>query len=208
MVKVRAPALSLEASGSLGGAMVFSKWKGRPYVRALVRPANPRSGGQVGVRSMFKFLAQEWAGIGSTPQASWEDRADQKIVSPFNAYMGYNQFRWRDFTAPSQDDPAAVADTGAVMGATSATPGVRSVTISAIVTTPNDMWGLCVFRALTTAFATAFDNLIGVIPYVASSPITLVDSPLDPDTYYYNYREFTKDGQLAAELGEDSAVVA
>jgi len=207
MVKVRAPALSLEASGSLGGAMVFSKWKGRPYVRALVRPANPRSGGQVGVRAMFKYLAQQWAGLGAVPKASWEDRADQKVVSPFNAYMGYNQFRWRDFLPPSQDDPAAAADTGATMGATAAVVGVRSVTLSMIVTTPNDIWGVCVFRSTSGGFTTAFDNLIGVVPYVASSPIYLVDSPLDPDTYYYNYREFTKDGQLAAELGEDSAVV-
>lgn len=207
MVKLQAPALSLKASGSLGGAIVFSSWKGRAYARALVKPANPKSGGQVGVRSMFKFLAQEWSSIGATPQGTWEDRADQAIVSPFNAFMGYNQFRWRDFTAPSQSDPAASAMTPATMGATTATPGVRSVTISAIVTTPNDMWGLCVFRTDGTGFSTAFDNLIGIIPYVASSPIILVDSPLDPDTYYYNYREFTKDGQLASELGEDSAVV-
>lgn len=208
MVKVQAPALSLEASGSIGGAMVFSKWKGRAYVRSLVRPANPRSGGQVGVRSMFKFLAQEWAGIGATPQASWEDRADQGIVSPFNAFMGYNQFRWRDFLAPSQQDPATATDTPPSMGATTATAGVRSVTLSVAITTANDLWGVCVFRDLTTAFATAFDNLIGVIPYVASTPILLVDSPLVPDTYYYNYRAFTKDGQLDAELGEDSAVVS
>lgn len=207
MVKLQAPALSLKASGSLGGAMVFSSWKGRAYARALVRPANPRSGGQVGVRSMFKFLAQEWASIIAGSQATWEDRADQAIVSPFNAYMGYNQFRWRDFQAPSQDDPAGVADTAAVMGATSATPGVRSVTISCIITTPNDLWGVCVFRSTTGGFNTAFDNLIGVIPYVASTPITLVDSPLDPATYYYNYRDFTDDGQLQAEIGEDSAIV-
>lgn len=207
MVKVKAPALSLEASGSLGGALVFSKWKGRPYVRTLVRPSNPRSGGQVGVRSMFKFLAQEWAELGETPQNSWEDRADITQISPFNAYMGYNQFRWRDFTAPSQTDPAASAMTPATMGVITATAGVRSITISAIVTTPADMWGLMVFRDLETAFNTAFDNLIGIIPYVATSPITLVDSPLEPDEYFYNFREFTKDGQISAEVGEENATV-
>jgi len=156
---------------------------------------------------MFKFLAQEWAGIGSTPQASWEDRADQKIVSPFNAYVGYNQFRFRDFLAPTQTDPEDDAMTPATMGAITATAGVRSITISAIVTTPADMWGLMVFRDIETAFNTAFDNLIGIIPYVASSPITLVDSPLEPDEYFYNFREFTKDGQISAEVGEENATV-
>jgi len=207
MVKVQAPALSLEASGQIGGSMVFSKWKGRPYVRALVRPSNPKSGGQVGVRSMFKFLAQDWQNIGATPQATWEERADQKVVSPFNAFMSYNQFRWRDFLAPSQSDPAAAAMTPAVMGAGGATAGVRSITVTQAVTTPNDIWGVAIFRSTSTGFATAFDNLIGIEPYTAAPGITFVDSPLEADTYYYNFRNFTKDGQLAAEVGEVNATV-
>ncbi|KKL03779.1 hypothetical protein LCGC14_2622690, partial [marine sediment metagenome] len=96
MVKVNAPAMSLDASGSLAGALTFSKWKGRNYVRQLVRPSNPRSGGQVGVRAMFKFLSQIWAGLAPADKTSWEDRADDKVISPFNAFMGYNQFRWRN----------------------------------------------------------------------------------------------------------------
>ncbi len=207
MALVQAPALSLEASGKLGGAIVFSKWKGRPYVRALVKPSNPKSGGQVGVRSMFKFLAQYWASLPAGSKATWENRADQKVVSPFNAYMGYNQFRWRDFTAPTQVDPYNPIGTPGVMGATTATPGVRSVTLEMIVTTPNDIWGVAIFRTDGTGFTTAFDNCIAVVPYLSATPIVYIDSPLSPDTYYYNYREFTVDGQLAAELGEDSAIV-
>lgn len=208
MVKVAAPALSLEASGSIGKVMTFSKWKGRPYVRSLVRPANPKSGGQVGVRSMFKFLSQIWATIGAVPQATWEDRADQSTISPFNAFMSYNLSRWRDFLAPSDTDPADDSDTDCVTGATSATPGVRSVTLAIGVTTANDGWGVAVFRSTTTGFSTAFDNLIGVGIVDGTNDVVVVDTPLEPDTYYYNYRTFTLDGQLGAELGEDSAVVA
>jgi hypothetical protein len=207
MVKVQAPALSLEASGSLGGAMVFSKWKGRPYVRALVKPANPKSGGQVGVRAMFKFLSQDWTNIGATPQASWETRADQKIISPFNAFMGYNQFRWRDFLAPTNTDPEATTDVQAVVGVTTAVAGVRSVTLTVPITTANDGWGVLIFRSLTTAFATAFDNLIGVVKVNGTDTLTWVDSPLVADTYYYNFRAFTLDGQLDAEDGEINATV-
>ena len=207
MVKVQAPALSLEASGSLGGALVFSKWKGRPYVRVLVKPSNPKSGGQVGMRAMFRWLSQQWATIGAVPQATWEDRADQGVYSPFNAFMSYNQFRWRDFLAPSQDDPAATGDTPSADGAGSAVAGVRSITVTQAITTANDGWGVAFFRALAPAFSTAFDNLIGVGLIVGAADVVWVDSPLIPDTYYYNMRSFTLDGQLGAEIGEVNAVV-
>ena len=207
MVKVAGPALSLEASGSIGGVMVFSKWKGRPYVRSLVKPANPKSGGQVGVRSMFKFLAQQWQNLTALDQASWETRADQKIISPFNAFVGFNQDRYRNFLAPATLDPPAVADTPATLGITTAVAGVRSITVTAPITTAADGWGVMVFRSLSTGFATAFDNLVHVGKIVGAADIVFVDSPLVPDEYFYNFREFTEDGQLNAEDGEISATV-
>lgn len=208
MVKVQAPALSLEASGSIGGALVFSKWKGRPYVRSLVKPANPRSGGQVGMRSMFSFLAKEWDGLGATPQATWEDRADQMIVSPFNAFMSYNQFRWRDFLAPSDTDPAATDDTHCVTGVLAAVAGVRSITVTQPITTENQGWGIAFFRGLTTGFDSAFDNLVGVRALSGTDDVVLVDSPLDPDEYFYVCRAITLDGQLDTEGSEVNATVS
>lgn len=207
MALVKAPLLSLEASGKLGNAIVFAKWKGRAYVRSLVTPANPKSGGQVGMRAMFKFLSQDWASIGATPQATWETRADQAIVSPFNAFMSYNQYRWRDFLAPTDSDPEDTTDVEPVMGALSATPGVRSVTLSQIITTANDIWGVCFFRSATASFTPAFDNLIGITRAVGVSPVLWVDSPLAAGTYYYDALGFTLDGQRGTEVGEETAVV-
>ncbi len=207
MVRVQAPALSLEASGSLGGAMVFSKWKGRPYVRSLVTPANPKSGGQVGMRSMLKWLSQEWSGISAANQATWLTRANQAVVSEFNSYVGYNQFRWRDFLAPTQHDPEASTDTAPVLGAQSALAGVRSITVTMPVTTANDGWGVLLFRSTSTAFATAFDNLVDVGAISGTSDVVFVDSPLAAGTYYYNFRYFTEDGQLGPEDGEVNATV-
>jgi len=207
MVKLAAPVLSLEASGKLGGALVFSKWKGRPYARTLVTPSNPKSGGQVGMRAMFKFLAQEWAGISAPNQATWEDRADQLVVSTFNAYMSRGQFRWRDFTAPAQHDPPAEADTPATVGAFSVAAGVRSITCTQAITTAADGWGIAFFRSPTGTFATSYDNLIGVKPISGTDDVVFVDSPHDPGTYYYDTREFTEDGQLSAETGEENDTV-
>lgn len=207
MVKVQAPCLSLEASGSIAGALVFSKWKGRPYCRSLVKPSNPRSGGQVGMRAMFRWLSQQWNALGAVDKATWEARADQKVISPFNAYVSLGQYRFADFLAPSTMDPPATAMTPSVDGAGAATAGVRSITVEQAITTANDGWGVAFFRALAPAFTTAFDNLIGVGLIVGAADVVWVDSPLEPDTYYYNMRAFTEDGQLGAEIGEVNAIV-
>lgn len=207
MVRVAGPVLSLEASGSLGGVIVFSKWKGRPYVRTLVRPSNPKSGGQVGVRSLFKFISQKWAAISDADKATWENRADQAIVSPFNSYMGFNQARWRDFEPPATADPPTDTDTPATVGSITVTAGVRSATISIAITTAADGWGVLAFRSPDTGFSTAFDNLIGANKIEGTDAVVIVDTPLVAGTYYYNFREFTEDGQLSAEIGEETIVI-
>jgi hypothetical protein len=46
MAKVKGGLFSLEASGQVGGSIVFSKWKGQAYVRALVTPLNKMSADQ------------------------------------------------------------------------------------------------------------------------------------------------------------------
>lgn len=201
MVKLAAPCLSLGASGSLGGALVFSTWKGRPYVRELVKPANPRSGGQVGVRSMFKCLSQIWASLTAGNQATWEDRAADKVISPFNAFVGYNMARWRNFLGVTKEDPATAAGTNAVWAAGSATAGVRQITISKAITTANDAWLLAIHRELVTAQPNTFANCVAVILAASIATFTWVDTPLAPDDYFYNFSAITNEG--LRELEDD-----
>ena len=46
MAKVTAPLLSFGGLGTIGKVAVYSKWKGRPYVRQYVIPGNPKTAGQ------------------------------------------------------------------------------------------------------------------------------------------------------------------
>jgi hypothetical protein len=207
MVKVNAPAMSLDASGKLGNALVFSKWKGRNYIRQLVTPLNPQSGGQVGVRAMFKFLSQAWAGLGTTPQASWDDRADDLVVSAFNAFMGYNQTRWRNFLAPTDTDPAAETGTAPTGPTGVATPGVRSMTLVITDGANAPDFGYMIFRALATGPTLAFDNCIAVVPWGSGGTTTYIDTPLVPDTYYYNAIGFLKTGLGGADGTEFSGTI-
>ncbi len=194
MAIVHGPAMSLDASGSLAGAIVFSKWKGRNYVRQLVTPANPRSGAQTGFRASMKFLAQNWAGLSDAEKATWENRATDMIVSNFNAFTSYNQLRWRNFLTPSKDDPAAEASTPPTAATGVATPGVRMMTVVLTDSATAPDWGYIVYRSLTTGFTPAISNAIAIIPWDSGGATTYIDTPLDPDTYYYRSAGFNDDG--------------
>ncbi len=208
MVRVQGPMFSLGASGSLAKTVTFSTWKGRPYVRELVTPANPKSGLQVGMRSMFAFLAQEWTFLTVGEQASWSDLAEQIVASPFNGYMKRNQKFWRDFSTPSKDEARGEVGTLGATPTTSAVAGVRSVTVTAGVATANDNWGVIVYRDLTTAFTPALSNVIKVGRVrTGATTFVFVDSPLVADEYFYNYMLFSDDGVIGTALGEDSATV-
>lgn len=207
MVKVNAPAMSLDASGSLGGAIVFSKWKGRPYVRTLVKPSNPKSALQVSMRAMWKFLAQQWASISTADQATWEDRADQLVASNFNAYGSLNQTRWRNYLAPSQADPPAQTGTVGTFGTPSTTAGTRQITVTYPLNTLNDNWGLVIHRSLTSGFTPSISTVIAVVLADSTGDVDYVDSPLDPDTYSYNATPFTDDGVLGSNIGEINGTV-
>jgi len=198
MVKLIGPAMSLDASGSLADTLVFSKWKGRNYARQLVRPANPKSAGQVGMRSMFKFLAQEWNAMQEADKADWEDLAEAIVASPFNAFMKENQANWRDFLAPSQVFPITRAGTPSDTATEAATLSGRNIILTADTTAAADQWGVMIFRALATPVVENWDNCIAVLPVAPSSSFSYTDGPLDPHTYYYNFMCFANDGEKGA----------
>src|SRR5438093_1232926 len=120
MAVVSGPLLSLGASGQLGGAIVFSSWKGRPVVRQLVTPSNPQSAKQVARRAMMAFLTKNWAALAGANKASWNTLAKATNISPFNAYVAHDQQLWTQFSPPTSyyQHAAGVAATTAVVTAT------------------------------------------------------------------------------------------
>lgn len=74
MAKVTGPLMSMDASGKLGDAIVFSKWKGQNYVRQFVIPANPQSALQGDTRQI----------VGGTGRAAGK----VAVTSPFNVKLG------------------------------------------------------------------------------------------------------------------------
>lgn len=60
MARLTAPLLSLGASGTIGKAITFASWKGIPYARTRVVPANPNTLAQQEVRGVFATLGEMW----------------------------------------------------------------------------------------------------------------------------------------------------
>lgn len=58
MAKVQGPFMSMQASGSIGGVLTASIWKGTAYIRGLVTPANPKTAGQQATRGILGTLAK------------------------------------------------------------------------------------------------------------------------------------------------------
>jgi len=204
MVKVFAPALSLDASGTIGNAITFSKWKGRHYIRERIIPANPKSGLQTGFRAMFQFLSQNWAALAAGHKTSYDTLADSLAISPFNAYMRANQKRWRNYRAPSNNIAAAEDGTVAAWngGAPSAVGGPSNVTLSMTPASFLTNWGVAIFRDIETGFTPGISNCVKIIFVQADVTYTFVDSPLAADTYYYDTRRFTLSGLWGALDGE------
>jgi len=200
MAKVTGPLMSLAASGSVAKTVTFATWKGRPYVRNLVKPANPKSDLQVSTRAVMKFLAQNWAGISAADQATWATLAASIVASNFNAYTKYNLQQWTQFVGPSQLSPPTRAGTFGTEAAAplqlAATGGVGQITITCDMDTANDNWGLLLFRSPTTTFTAARDNLVAMVLQTATGTTTYVDTGLTPATYYYTGLQLTTDGRL------------
>lgn len=90
MAKPTGPLLSLGASGTLGKTMVFSRWKGRPYVRQHVIPANPQTAAQSLTRNAFAWTSGVWKNAGSLTRAPWDLFAKGQVLTGRNAFMGQN----------------------------------------------------------------------------------------------------------------------
>ena len=89
MARVTGPLFSLDASGTIAGAMTFSKWKGINYVRLRVTPANPQTASQTSQRNTLAAATSVWkwsTSLDATSKASWNTSASGKGMSGFNRF--------------------------------------------------------------------------------------------------------------------------
>lgn len=62
-MKLTGPGMSLDASGTFGKTLVFSKWKGKNYGRLRVTPMNPKTDSMAQTRTYLGALGQALSSI-------------------------------------------------------------------------------------------------------------------------------------------------
>lgn len=91
MAKLKAPLLSLGATGQLGKTLVASTWKGIKVMREYVVPANPNTTAQQTQRTLFSSAVHAWQNYLTAAAiiTGWDVWANlgADIMTGFNAAM-------------------------------------------------------------------------------------------------------------------------
>lgn len=90
MAVVSGPLLSFSASGQIAKTQVYSRWKGRPYVRRLVIPSNPRSTEQTLTRNLFTWLSAVWKVAPANLTDPWTAAAKGQVMTNRNLWFKRN----------------------------------------------------------------------------------------------------------------------
>jgi len=90
MAELTGPLFSLTASGTIGSALTYSRWRGVKYVRTRVVPANPHTAAQIAVRDVFRTLASIQATMTALGIAPWDAYAAGKPLTGRNAHTEWN----------------------------------------------------------------------------------------------------------------------
>ncbi len=196
--------MSIDASGTFAGTITATKWKGRNVMRQKVTPANPRSGGQIGVRSSFAGLVALWKLNTESLTSAFETLAKQRNISGFNAFTGFNQKRLSqakyaaNTTAPTEEAPSANV-TGADAIAT-----LKYIQLTWTDSVDPDAWAVYLYRKLGSAPTGVNSELIAVLPRGVQ---IYNDGPLATGTWFYVWRAVHIEGGGTAITVEQNAVV-
>lgn len=90
MAKLSGPLLSFGARGAIGKTVVASKWRGVPYLRQHVVPANPKTTAQMAIRTLFAFLREAYKLAPGNVTSAWEAFAQGRPFTGMNKFVGEN----------------------------------------------------------------------------------------------------------------------
>lgn len=182
MAKTTAPLLSFGASGQIAKTQVYGSWKGVPYARRHVIPANPQTVSQTRTRNCFKFLNNVYKLMSAGATAVWVASAKGRPVTDRNAFQQSNLSAVRGTDSVPATDLSGMKFSPGVNGGIPAvslvTSDAGSHTITATLTAPSLPTGWTIVQAeaiaisqhqadTATDFATVF-NFDATSPYAVS----------------------------------------
>lgn len=136
MAKVTAPLLSFGAGGAIAKTQVYASWKGIPYVRRYVVPANTPSTEKDKTKNLFRTLTQLYKNMDTDALAPWSAFASGKPLTSRNALLKFNVSKsamWgqTDWDAFIGSPSTKSAPTFTAFALASGSAGVLTSTVSA-----------------------------------------------------------------------------
>lgn len=89
MARVRGPLFSLEAHGSIAGAITYQDINSKPIVKSLRFPTYRRSTEQGIIRDTFSWCAHIWVIMHQQKHVEWKNYRDYKGLVGYASFMHY-----------------------------------------------------------------------------------------------------------------------
>lgn len=206
MAKSSGGLFSLDRKGTIGDAITFTSYKGKPYVRAQSKRKQPRSGMQVGMRALTKWISQDFKTLDPNEVEVWREQGRSDDITPLNAWLRDSQNRQQEGLGWRRQitlDPKAVAPPIELV----VIPEFRSLVFS---------WrrpGLLTRGTYTTAiYLKSTDDVEGVISDLrVLIPVTndsvQITGLTSGQTVFLKVRETLLDGQLGFISASISTVI-
>lgn len=140
MSRITAPLLSFGASGAIAKTQVYSTWKGRPYVRRYVIPANPDTVEQQSTRNVFAWLQSVWKFAPAQITEAYSAYASGQVMTDRNAFGKINISVLRAGTDLASFLFSPGAKSGLAASAIAVTPGVGTLTVGLTAPTLPSGW--------------------------------------------------------------------
>ncbi len=145
MSKTIAPLLSFGAAGQLARTAVYASWKGIPYVRRYVVPANPRTTRQQVTRLLFKKLQSMWLLMPADGKSPFVANASGRPYTAANKFTSINVKDIDTETPPTDMDffKGSPGAKGGLPPATAvATPGSTQISVAVGAPQIPDGWSI------------------------------------------------------------------
>jgi hypothetical protein len=176
----------MRAAGQIGTSQVYATWRGVPYVRQYVVPANPRTSAQMGVRSPFRWLQDAYRSIPGALAAVYEAYTEGRPLIGRNGWTRVNLSALAAQNDISNITYSPGARGGPAPGSMTVTPGSGSLTVD--VTTPSlpTGWSIAAVHAVALEQQDPQSDFMGPWQYGSdnSAPYSVTLSGLRAATQY------------------------
>jgi len=199
MAILTGPLMSLDARGTIGKTITYSKGKQRHYAKMRPVPSNPRTGSQLYIRLMVGYLTKcfspMWLDEREYMIENWSSLTDQGNLSVFSAFMRFNMKRWAQRKGPSISGITLVEDESPV-SEVSATIYGRNVEVSMSAGMEFGLRGYMIYRSSTELIFPEKHELVGIAKTIQDNDGFFIDKNVPAGTWYYKVCGFGGYGSI------------